>query len=439
MGTRLTDFWKMSVDIRLIALGAAAALIPMIGAGIQIFHGRPERLISLYPLLLLPLFFSPERERPFFINLLLAGGCVLAAFGIFFHRMSLVWAGSFWNVLAVLNFGGRPVSTMAALLIFCIPPVSDFPAVIAGFEIRLFLTRLVAHALAHVDPQAAADGSRIFFQGVWVTVDRACEGMKMAGAAGLLGLSLAVRSAWTGRILIGTSLLFLWLLANFARILVLIFFRIPAESAAHEIIGLILFFCIIVFPIGMAALVFPAGRLREKSEAPISKRRTFWVLIPSGLVGILFFVFPPRPASRMWPGHIQNFTLNPESTKSDPRIAVYHAGEMVLILKRDLFAFGTAHDPRICYEAAGYVVSDAGATPGPGGEVRRALLTKESRQLLYWWFAWPGGRTTSDWLWRVRQVQEDDVVQWNLSGPDESSLQRTMSELARPSERSKTP
>ncbi len=413
------------------ALGVAAALTPMVGAGFTIFSGVPERLISLYPFLLLPLLCSRgSGGRLRTAALFLLPGTLFAFAGIFLHRMSLVWAGSFWNLLAVLQMSGWRVSPTAALLILCVPPVSELPAVVLGFELRLFLTQTAGAILSLLDPAATAEGSRIFFQGFWVTVDRACEGLKMAGTSVLLFLSLGAHSAWRGRALAAIILPVLWLTANLSRILALIFFHIPAGSVQHEIIGLVFFLCIIVFPAGIIALLFPGKNGPLPSIFGIAFPLPRWIFLPLVFLIVLFFAAPPPQSTPdTWPARIGKFALDPRSTMSDPRIAVYHSENTALILKRDLFALGSAHDPRVCFEAAGFSVTETENAVVGRVSARRAVLEKGSKQILYWWFAWPGGRSVSDWDWRVRRIAGDEVTQWNLSGPDEAELSRSAAEL----------
>lgn len=413
------------------AFGLLLALLPMAAAGFAIFAGAGERLVSLYPLLLLPLFLSrKDKGHPRFGGALILPGILFVLVGIVLHRMSLVWAGSFWNALAVLRLGGLSVSPAAALLIFCVPPVSEFPAVALGFELRLFLTHLAGNVLSHFDPATTVDGSRIFTNGLWVTVDRACEGLKMGGASFLFWISLGNHTSLRGRFLAAALLPALWLAANLSRILALIAFGIPAGSTAHEIIGVVFFLSVIVFPIGIIALLLPGTPEPPAGAAPRSSLTIVHVALLGGIAGALF-LYPRQPAAaETWPTRIGTFILDPGSTLSDPRIAVYQSGQMHLILKRGLFFLGTAHDPRICFSAAGFSLNETGPARAGEIQVRRAIIEKESKQILYWWFGWPGGSSPSDWEWRVRRIAGDDVIQWNLSGPDETVLRRTAAELA---------
>ncbi|AOP36112.1 hypothetical protein A0128_15125 [Leptospira tipperaryensis] len=151
------------------------------------------------------------------------------------------------------------------------------------------------------------------------------------------------------------------------------------------------------------------------------------------------------PKSHLWPSKILTFTLDPDSTRSDSRIAVYRSEKNYLILKRDLFAIGTGHDPRICFEAVGFSFMEQGGENG----IQKARLKSPSGEepILLWWYSvserpyaeeFKGDRTTaphrasSNGDWRWKRFRGSDVIQWNLYGPDEKELRTILESLSNP-------
>lgn len=410
-----------------VTLAAAlAALLPMLGVAHTLFGNSLAAYLPLYPLALLPLFRKPaaafnSRAVAAFVPGILLTGC-----GIAFGRLSLVWIGAFWNFLAVSSFSGVVFAFPAPLLVFAAPPLSAFTSVAAGFSLRLWLTDVSARILTFLDPAAHAEGNVIFFQGGVFTVDRVCEGMKMAVAAFLIAAVLGRFSAPKGRLIIALLVAPLWLAANFLRILSLVAFRIPAESSAHEIVGLVFFVTVLLFPLLLAALAFPG---KEKASAVTTENSTVQksaVFVVCAVLAILFFAVPRTVETRHWPRTLAGFKLDADSPRSDPRIAIYTGTDASVILKREPFAPATAHDPRICFEAAGFTFGQEKEERVGDFVLRSAAVEKAGKRArLFWWYAWDNVRSSSDIEWRIARTSGKDVTQWNLYGQDNAELRRT--------------
>ena len=414
-----------------LGIGVLSVLALFLKSGSTIFGGAPGRLFSLFPLLLIPLFHLRDSRREFPEALMLFAMAV-SLLGVIFFRMSLVWAGSFWMALLLAEQMGYGLSRLTPLLILCVPPVSDLPAIALGFELRMMLSHLAGAVLSSVDPETQVHGNLIVFRGLSYAVDPACEGLKMGGVSVLLALAVLARTARTGRVLIVLGLPLLWLCANLFRILVLVVFRIPAGGARHEIIGIALFAAMLVFPLLLTGLLFPGHALLRTAHVRPPPRFVVQILVALLPLGVLLTLYlgPEQPKLRSpWPEHILAFRLDPSSTRSDPRIAVYHSGEQTLILKRSLFALGTAHDPRICFEALGFAVTERPPRMVGGQPVRVAHLTRDRAYVLYWWHRYPGGHAASELDWRSARLRGADVTQWNLYGADEAAVSKSASEL----------
>ncbi|MDV6236027.1 exosortase N [Leptospira ellisii] len=410
---------------------------------------------ELYPLLFLPLFLRSDRTEIRNRILYFLPGTVFVLSGIWFHRLSLIWIGSFWNALAVLHGSGIPLAWPAPLLVFAVPPITGFGSLFVGYKLRLLVTEIAAVAIRRIDSAATAVGNRIFFDGNWFVVDRVCEGLKMGLAAALIAAAFALRSDRTGKILVLGAAFPLWFFSNLLRVCTLVVFQISPSSWRHEFLGIVFFITGVVIPLSWIALFFPEKKNHASPETrkitlSFADRLRFpsagvWILLP--LLTVLIRVggrwipidSPP------WPSAILSFRLDRNSLADDPRIAVYRSGENYLILKRSLFAIGTGHDPRICFEAVGFSFAEQNGSEG----FKRARLRSPSgaSPVLYWWYSitkdrvlsdkdlarigeFPQIRAESDWQWRKERLLGADVIQWNLYGPEENELRRLARDLS---------
>lgn len=420
-------------------------LIPMglVGRGLLSIRSTFE----LYPLLFLPLFLSKDK-KPANAWLFLPGSSFVIA-GIFYQRLSLVWIGSFWNLLALLHGSGIRFTWPAPFFVFAIPPVTGFGSLFLGFQLRLLVTKWSAWFLRFFDPSSSALGNQIFYNGMPFTVDKACEGMKMGLASLLLAVAFLLRSDRKGAALISILAIPLWFFSNWIRVVVLVLFNIPAASWRHEFVGTIFFICGVVIPLGLIALFFPKS---SDNESPYLSR-TILKFPPNTalwLLPVLTFAFLTRdfyisPKTHTWPRKILSFELDPDSTREDSRIATYRFEKNYLILKRDLFAIGTGHDPRICFEAVGFSFVEQGEDDGIQ-KARLKSLSGEEPTLLWWYSisekpysdelkgdkktAPHRASSTGDWRWK--RFQGSDVIQWNLYGPEEKELRRILESLSNP-------
>lgn len=367
--------------------------------------------------------------------------------------------GSYWNALAVAHFAGLTFAWPATLLVFAVPPLTGFTSLMLGFKLRILVTEICGWILSGLDPGTVTSGNQIWILQQWYSVDRVCEGMKMGSASFLLVLILIRRVLPGAALAIGVLALPLWFMVNLLRVCLLIIFRIPASTWQHELIGLVMFVCGILFPLTMIALWFPRTKpaLEEKSKpygSAAESRRNFagnhrlQIALTGVPVLILILLFGFKPAepetTYQWPGRVLEFELDPASLYPDSRIAVYNDGGVQLIVKHQLFAIGTGHDPRICFEGAGFIFHEdfrgtgsLAVPPAMQGHAERQTFynrgvveKSNQRATLLWWYSVDGKQTSSDLEWRMARLRGHDVVQWNLYGRDEARLVRIAERLA---------
>ncbi|HMX56333.1 MAG TPA: exosortase N [Leptospiraceae bacterium] len=421
-----------------LTITAILSLVPFLGTAYALFGGAPQSYLSLYPIGFLILFRSQKVRHRWLPLLFVALSILITLSGILTNRLSMIWVGSFWSFLGVCNLYGVPFAFPAPLLVFAAPPLAAFTSLLGGFSLRLWLTARAVQILSLLDVTATAQGNVIQFRGNQFSVDRVCEGMKMAVATALIAMVLARFSDRRGRLAIFLLAVPLWLGANLIRIICLAIFHVPASSASHELIGLVLFAALVVFPLMLMALLFPVQIQDTRPQLPFPNPlfgplSRFVLPIVFILLSAGFLLYERRPLPFAWPESVgisarltsgdRKFLLQQSSVGGDSRFAVYGLGDSSLILKRDLFAPGTAHDPHICFEAAGFAFQ--GETEETIGDIRlkSALVQKDGKSArLFWWYSWNTKRSSSDLEWRVARLRGEDVIQFNLYGFDDAAL-----------------
>ncbi|MBL8020543.1 MAG: exosortase N [Leptospirales bacterium] len=455
------------------SLHRLAVFVALLCCIVAMFYARDVLLhnstafLEMYPFLFLIALGRVNRRedlgRGFYLKagFWLVPGTAFALSGILLSRLSLVWMGSYWNALAVAHLAGVTFAWPATLLVFAVPPLTGFTSLVLGFKLRILVTEICGWVLTALDPGTVTSGNQIWFLQQWYSVDRVCEGMKMGSASFLLVLILIRRVLPGAALAIGVLALPLWFMVNLLRVCLLIIFRVPASTWQHELIGLVMFVCGILFPLAMIALLFPRTRehaLPEKATAQESSAesrvysaktlRRLQLALPGVPVLILLLLFGFKPAepetNYQWPVRVLEFQLDPASLYPDSRIAVYHSDGAQLIIKHQLFAIGTGHDPRICFEGAGFVFHEDFKGTGSLATSRatqanaerrtfynRGIVEKaHQRATLLWWYSVDGKQTSSDLEWRLSRLRGHDVVQWNLYGRDEARLVRVAERLA---------
>lgn len=389
-----------------------------------------KAILELYPFLFLFLLRKQTASTPGYIWLL--PGTICTILGIVFERLSLVWMGSYWNALAFCNLAGLTFAWPATMLVFAVPPLTGFTSLFLGFKLRILVTEICGWILSFLDGATATSGNQVLFLQHWYSVDRVCEGMKMGSATFLIALILMRRTLFRGSLLIGGLALPLWFFVNLLRVILLIVFHVPAFTWQHELIGLVLFVCGILFPLIIISLWFARPDVQSNSHA----RTVAWPIFAIQVILLICLVQfkPAHPeGTYAWPSRILEFELDRGSLYPDPRIAVYRSGDNQMIVKHQLFGIGTGHDPRICFEGAGFVFHEKiqDSTDKAYAWINSGFVEKSGqRSALLWWYTIGKQRTSSDLEWRIARIRGQDVVQWNLYGARESDLRLIAERLA---------
>lgn len=443
-----------------------------------------NQFIEFYPLLFLPFFISKCKKQfkpvDFLITLLLAAFFVInrldnnpRIYGIF----------QIFLALYLLKAVGIKVHFFGYLLFIMVPHFTDKYNLLFGFYLRLFLSRIAGVVLTLFDPAVSVSGNVIVFKNQLFSIDPPCQGLRM-----LIGMLLVLfiflkKITVSGFSRIGKIpgvLLFmvcafsLWLAANLARIVVLIYFGIPASSIYHELTGAFLFIVCIIAPLFyLYRNFFQKGNGRnvgkdeqEMSQIPgqLNQKRSHMfrhlrkkvshmflflnkrMLFPAFILGLMLLIslFMPEAVQkdnsaapyRIGPFYLDGMYKNEMMSRGD--IVTYTCGESNLIVKRNFKPVGFLHHPRHCWIGEGYSMSNEKVRNIKGfGKVKEALVTRGNLSYrLYWWYQPLGARAgktfAAEPAWRLFALfNRKDFIQVNLfvaSYEDSDELFRKLSD-----------
>ena len=171
--------------------------------------------------------------------------CLICSFFIPSYTLFYLTVLSCFLWLFERNFGRQ--NPLPFCVFITISPLFKYLTNVFTFDIRLALTSVAARTLQVFDPSVLAAGNVIQTKnGDW-QIDEACVGVSMLGLSFILTYFFVAHHARNAqkRILLRglfsilTLTFLLNLLANWVRIVTLVFLKIPPHTGGHEAIGLL--------------------------------------------------------------------------------------------------------------------------------------------------------------------------------------------------------
>ena len=159
----------------------------------------------------------------------------------------LLFATGIFSVLLALELLWGKLNNFTWIALFLSTTLFKYFFDIFGFNIKVYLTKWAGSVLQLFHTSVEQTGNIIHVDGQSFIVDTACMGLRLTTTSFLLAMVLISlterkfkKSFETKHIVVLFSLSFLLLIAsNFARIITIIEFELPSESAAHMLSGLI--------------------------------------------------------------------------------------------------------------------------------------------------------------------------------------------------------
>ncbi|MCU0376300.1 MAG: exosortase N, partial [Chitinophagaceae bacterium] len=318
---------------------------------------------------------------------------------------------------AVEVIKGRLPATVWVIL-FLMSPVANYAAEIFAFPIRLWLSDGVGWFFKKLDADLQIEGNRIWFGGIPFDVEDACMGLDMlvssllVGHAGLLMLEKKHQRRMPAVWLPLVYVLFFGLnvLANYIRIICLVYFRVMPETISHEIVGLC---CWILYGLVpgfwlLKHLLLQVGHFEPVglAEARSSLRKPpLYHLLQVALLLATTLVLPLRHqqpvhdevAPQQLP-YLQNFTGKPLKHG----VMSFSKPHQLIYLKQVKGFYSTDHNPSICWRGSGYKFTRIRNRKNATIQYYSATLEK-SGQALYtaWWYECGNLSTNKQLAWRM--------------------------------------
>ena len=376
--------------------------------------------------------------------------CAVALFGLLVPTRSVVSFGVSLLVLGIV-YQLRPFRSALPLLgALLVNPFMRYTDALAGFELRLWLSEVAGRVLTAVGRSVEVNGNVLVLDGQPYSVDAECVGVHLlltGLAAGFAILAVLehrhgrhVRLPTVGLLLCLT--LYGIILANLARILVLVWTGWPPEHPMHEVTGLACFGVFVLLPVGvLASTIFgrlgswssfvlvraggPQTRLRRSRRSMVGT--ALCTLLASGM--LYQSVEAGTPVSAYAPGPING--QQPELRDND--VYAYNFDDAILYVKPIPAFYHAEHSPLICWRGSGYAFGNVrrSSLAAGDGEVYLGTLRRGTATLYTAWWMSNGDRATLEQsVWRTDMATGAPAYQlWNVSAGSEAELTCWVGEL----------
>lgn len=312
---------------------------------------------------------------------------------------------------------GKRLTALPMLTLFMISPVCQYFTHIFSFPIRLWLTDVAGSILKHADETVVVSGNIISFGKGEFSVDPACMGLNMLITSLLCGLiMLAVYQRKNAVVLglhwVSASLMLLFLLnivANLARILLLVYFKILPEHAMHGFTGIVCLFVYVILPASYIlkwAVVRwgkPTDQELNRPEARLLPLKYIHYLLLPMFAILSFNIYSkggelPKgklPLMKNW--HVSWY---------DKEVIKLENGKALVYIKPLQGFVYTDHNPLICWTGSGYTFKNVQQQQWAGLPLFTGVLRRGNEQLFTaWWYDNGSTATINQWVWRWQMFQ----------------------------------
>ncbi|MDX1959384.1 MAG: exosortase N [Leptospiraceae bacterium] len=311
------------------------------------------------------------------------------------------------------------------LILFCPPFTSKFD-VLFGNSLRQLLTENCVSILKIINISSRNEGNLLFINNTLFTIDPECEGLKMLTSLIILIFIILVfkkenrihSSNLELTLVFIVSILF-WYFSNLVRILTLVLFKITPDKISHEWIGILLFLCIVVFPIGVYILFRYNKSYSSKEIIQNNQYKVFPILLILILILSNYAIPKAEPKTfKPFPEKVNNFVK--ERTSIIPlnnEITSYNNSIYRVIIKRRMDYFRVGHNPRYCFKASGYkFLYEKQLTLNSNfSYIESEIYNKDESSKLLWWYSNKEFSTGSELEWRKSSIiQNKEFIQVNI-------------------------
>jgi exosortase N len=330
-------------------------------------------------------------------------------------KTNLFLALLFSALLFFENLRGK-ISPVLFLLLLLISPAFEYISNTFSFPLRIWLSGVAASLLATIGMAASAAGNIIQLKNSEFSVDQACAGLHMLATSFMICLFMIahyqrqtakqLHLMWTLFLLVFTFALNI--LCNLCRILLLVFFKIPAGTLMHDLTGIICLLVYVVLPL-LCLFSFILKRTEKPYIDPrfdktirLTPNELRYPLIHIVLAIMLVVIaFNIKSMDDLNDKSVSNISLTgyKKVVLESGVIKFEKAGALVYVKPSPFYC--PEHDPMICWQGSGYVFSTIKKEIIAGRQVYLGVLTKAKDKIYAaWWFDNGNIKSINEFEWR---------------------------------------
>jgi exosortase N len=339
------------------------------------------------------------------------------------------------------NYIGK-ISSMLLLLLVLISPIFKYISQVVGFPIRLWLSDATAGIFRLAGADTLAFGNVIMMGGNEFAVDQACAGLNMLATSLIICLFVIAyyqkRTIKRFSLLHVITLLFvttiLNITCNLIRILILVQFKIPAESIYHDIMGLLCLLVYVILPLMLLIKISIAkyGRkftaVTKGSEYPQAPQHLWFHFLFLGAISLVAYNL--KNMGQIAPSINQINLTGYKKDVLDNGVLKFENSNALVYIKSGTF-YAPEHDPMVCWKGSGYIFKSIKKETIGSTEIYTGILEKEDDKIYSaWWFDNGKTKTISQFKWRWKAAKgEGDFYLVNANAKDASALRRVIINL----------
>jgi exosortase N len=334
----------------------------------------------------------------------------------FDSQLMLYLSGLLLLLVCLETFLGKGSYTLLAHLVLATP---GFHYVLrsVSFPLRLYLSGSTADLLGVFKLPISYEGNVLYYDGFKLLIDQACAGLSMFHYAFLAALLLTTSRVKTlsSFLVVCAAVVFLSLVSNQVRIILLTLNYVEPTHWLHNAIGLV---CFVIFQV-LPFLWYPdlSRKISELKQRKI-KAGHYTILL---FTPLLLWAQVDLEKETRDNNHSLQFA---NFTQSENGIHVKTTDREIIYLKPPVSPLHSAHSPEICWRGSGYVFKKIDQIKIGSNEVKYAQLVKGDEILhTAWWFQSGKKRAGSDLTWRIKAIlNQEKYYLVNLTSTSKEQL-----------------
>ncbi len=329
----------------------------------------------------------------------------------------LFFALSF-SILFLLEFSFGKTGPIPMMMVVLLSPVFKYVINTFSWPLRLQLTKIAGTIFSGVGIETITRGNVIIQNNKEFSIDPGCMGLTMMAASLLFGgIVIAYfqqrmrRTIKVRHLLIHFSLVILLnIVANLFRIIILVYFSIPAESFYHDLAGIACLLPYVFYPSAKLAEYF----VKRGNQAIVVYGLTgklsslqLWLhsLIIGCLIALAFYI--AKADTYNLKGPVGNQVKGYETSLYEPGIIKLNSVNSLVYIKKIRGFYDTDHNPMICWKGSGFTLDHTEKRSINGQEVFTAWLINGDQKLYTaWWYSNGMDVVISQWDWRWNMLSK---------------------------------